>query len=64
MVNFQDILHACLSYGHSLRKAAPTLPYPIKVHSPYTVDDYGVSQAGFSLIENISLVHEKLAYEG
>ena len=63
VVNFQDIVHACLSYGHSINKAAPTLPYPIKVNSTYNVDDEGDPSWIESDNNNISLVHEKLAYE-
>ena len=63
VVNFQDIVNACLSYGHSLNKAAPTLPYPIKVNSPYiNIDDNG-DPSWIESDNNIAHIHEKLAYE-
>ena len=63
VVNFQDIVNACLSYGHDLDKATPTLPYPIKVNSPYNIDDDGDPSLVDSDNKNIEQVHEKLAYE-
>ena len=63
VVNFQDIVNACLSYGSDLNKATPTLPYPIKVNSPYNIDDDGDPSLVESDNKNIAQVHEKLAYD-
>ena len=62
VVNFQDIVNSCLSYGHSLNKAAPTLPYPIKVNSPYNQDDDG-DPSWIESDNNIDYIYKKLAYE-
>ena len=63
VVNFQDIVNSCLTYGKSLNRATPTLPYPIKVDSPYNQDDDGDPSKLNSDENNITHIHEKLAYE-